>query len=791
MSENNQKIKELEERMRLLIQEQNKFVKELRELRDEVKKLTLEEEISPAKEIVVTKKVETQDFSPPAQEELFVPSVPNPHSKLEDTKSQFDYEKFIGENLVSKLGILITIIGVIIGAKYSIDNELISPQTRIVLGYLTSVGLLAFGIKLKEKYESYSAVLVSGAIAIMYFITYAAHSYYDIFPQLVAFLLMVLFTIFTVIAAISYDKQIIAHIGLVGAYAVPFFLSNGSGDMLTFFSYITIINVGILAIAYKKYWKKLYYAAFAQTWLIYLAWLFFDARLSEYFGVAFTFATIFFILFYLTFLAYKVSKKEKFDKSTVIILLLNSFIYFGAGYYMLAEQGNWGDYLGLFTVANALVHFCVGSFIKQQDLYDKNLFYLIVGLVLVFITIAIPVQLDGNWVTLLWAGEAALLFWIGRTKEVPFYEKASYVLMFLGFSSICQDWESGYYLSYIRDVESSVLPIFNVQFLSSVLFIAAFAFINKINQEKTENIPFKQDSFSGKAVNIALFAILIFSIYRAFHVEISAYFNHLFESTKIEIKADDSDRLRYSHNYDLRSLKDVWLLNYTIAFFIALTFFNLKKLKSDTLGYVNLILNGLAVLAFLTIGIYELSDLHNSYFNGEKTDLFEKSLSHIIIRYFSFALIGGLFFVTYQYIKERFPTKLAWIIFDLTLHISILTVISSEFLNWLETAGASNADTLTITIVWGVYALILIALGIWKKKPHLRIGAFILFGITLIKLFFYDIAHLDTISKTVVLVSLGLLLLVISFLYNKYKHLIFEEDKDDLIKTQKDTDSID
>ena len=780
MSENSQKVKDLQDRMGLLIRKQNKFIVELRELRDEVKQLKAEDSplTQPEKVITKSKSAQTQDFDTHLKrEEVYVPDAPKEESKVKVPEINFDFEKFIGENLVSKLGILITIIGVVIGAKYSIDNDLISPLTRIILGYVMGIGLMGFGIKLKEKYENYSAVLVSGAIAIMYFITFAAYSFYNIFPQFVAFLLMLMFTIFTVIAAISYNKQIIAHIGLVGAYAVPFFLSSGSGDMLTFFSYITIINVGILAIAYKKHWKKLYYAAFAQTWLIYLAWLFMDARMSEHFGLAFAFATVFYILFYLTFLAYKVAKKEKFDKATVVIILLNSFIYFAVGFYLLEDHTVWQDYLGIFTLANALVHFAVGFFIKKQDLYDKNLFYLIVGLVLVFITIAIPIQLDGNWVTLLWAGEAALLFWIGRTKNVLFYEKASYVLMLISFLSMLQDWESGYYSSYIRDVESSLLPIFNVQFLSSVLFIAAFAFINKVNQDKTYKTAFPQDNFYGKLVNIGLAGILIVSIYFAFHREISAYFSHLYEAAKIGTKVDDSDRIRYAYNYDLMSLKNIWLLNYTIAFLMTLSFINLKKLKNDSLGYVNLILNGLIVVSFLSYGIYELSGLHNSYFNPQESDLFSKSIGFIAIRYLSFALIAGLFYASYRYIKERFPAKLNHIIFELIMHITILTILTTEFLNWLETAGASNADTLTITIVWGVYALMLIALGIWKKKQHLRIGAFILFGITLVKLFFYDIVHLDTISKTVVLVSLGILLLVISFLYNKYKHLIEEEDK--------------
>jgi len=70
----------------------------------------------------------------------------------------------------------------------------------------------------------------------------------------------------------------------------------------------------------------------------------------------------------------------------------------------------------------------------------------------------------------------------------------------------------------------------------------------------------------------------------------------------------------------------------------------------------------------------------------------------------------------------------------------------------------------------------LISLGIWQSKKYLRIGAIVLFGATLLKLFFYDISHLGTLSKTIIFLVLGILLLIISFLYNKYKHLIFDEE---------------
>ncbi|MDZ7612729.1 MAG: DUF2339 domain-containing protein [Flavobacteriaceae bacterium] len=170
-----------------------------------------------------------------------------------------DWEKFIGENLINKIGIAITILGVGIGAKYTIEHDLISPLTRVILGYLLGLSLLGFGIRLKEKYEHFSAVFVSGAMAILYFMTFAGYSFYQLFPQIPAFVIMALFTVFTVLAALRYDQQVIALIGLVGAYAVPFLLSDNAGNISVLFSYVAIINIGILVIAFKKYWKLLFF----------------------------------------------------------------------------------------------------------------------------------------------------------------------------------------------------------------------------------------------------------------------------------------------------------------------------------------------------------------------------------------------------------------------------------------------------------------------------------------------------------------------------------------------------
>jgi len=683
-------------------------------------------------------------------------------------KLDIKLEKFIGENILSKIGIVILIIGVAIGTKYSIEHDLISPLTRVILGYLVGLALLGLGMKLKKAYKNFSAVLVSGSMTILYFMTYAAYSFYQLFPQILAFALMVVFTVFAVIAALNYKNQLIAHIGLVGAYAVPFLLSENSENISVLFSYMTIINLGILVIALKKYWKQLYFSSFSISWLIFISWYVSNFNLEEHFGIALIFSLVFFVIFYTTFIAFKLLKSEKFELVDILLLLANSFIFYGVGYSVLSSHELGNEFLGIFTLCNAVLHFMVSVIIYRQKLADKNLFYLVSGLVLVFVTMAIPVQLDGNWVTLLWVGEAALLFWIGRTKANPVYEYISYPLMVLAIFSICHDWLEAYNYQYFKNISTSFTPLFNIHFLTSLLFVGSFGFIYWLDKNKQFKSPLKEQWLNIMSFMIP--AVIIGSLYAALRLELENYWYNLYNASKLNL-----GEYEVIYNYDLLHFKIVWVLNYSLLFLSVLTLINIYKLRDRSLGLINLCLNAVVIIVFLTHGLYVLSELRESYLLESMSEYYEISVFHIWIRYISFAFLALTLFTSSKYIRQTFMDVDLSLVFDLLVQISILWVASSELINLMDLAGYSETYKLGLSILWGVYSLLLISYGIWQNKKHFRIGAIALFSVTLIKLFFYDISHLNTISKTIVFVSLGILLLIISFLYNKFKHKITDD----------------
>lgn len=815
MSQQDEQIAQLLLKLEQLLKQQDVFAQQINLLKDEINELkqtAKPQEITP----VETPEVIPTPETVPTQETATTPEAIKPEPPVIETppqaippekiivrpqpqkavpKSKGNLEKFIGENLISKIGILITIIGLAIGVKYSIENDLISPLTRVILGYLSGIALLVVGSRLKKKYEGYSAVLVSGALAVLYFMTFAAYDFYQLMPQTLAFVMMVLFTAFGVVAAINYNRQVIAFIGLVGAYAIPFLLSDGSGKVLVLFSYIAIINGGIAVISFIRNWKPLYYTAFAVTWLIFFSWYAFNYEDTLHFGLAFVFLTVFFIIFYITLLAYKLLKNEKLHAGDVILVLINAFIFYGIGYALLAYHNETTEKLvGLFTLANALVHFVVSVVVYRKKMAHKNLFYLIVILVLTFVTIAFPVQLDGSWVTLLWTAEAALLFWLGRTKKIPVYEKLAYPLLILASFSLLIDWYKGYEFGMLTPVEDFLTPLFNIYFLTSLLFAGALGFINYLHHTKKDTSPFVPGKFFYETVSFSLAGLFLISFYWAFRLEIYNYFNELFIASKVQLEGsqnvtptyeyDDISGIKYQvmsdrkYNYDFVRFRRVWILNYSLLFMGLLAWFNLAKLKNRLFGFVVLGLSVFTLFIFLTQGLYVLGELRESYVDQTLGDYYNIGFYNVAIRYISFVLVALLLYNCYKLLQSDFMNWKFAAGFDIVLYGTILWIASSELISWMDIAESTQSYKLGLSILWGVYALLLIALGIWKKKKHLRFGAIILFGITLIKLFFYDISHLNTISKTIVFVALGVLLLIISFLYNKYKHIIADETEE-------------
>jgi uncharacterized membrane protein len=91
--------------------------------------------------------------------------------------------------------------------------------------------------------------------------------------------------------------------------------------------------------------------------------------------------------------------------------------------------------------------------------------------------------------------------------------------------------------------------------------------------------------------------------------------------------------------------------------------------------------------------------------------------------------------------------------------------------NW-SGANLSSVETVSVSILWALYAVLLVALGVAFRFAPNRVLGLGLIGLVVLKLYAYDVWQVARIYRILAFVGLGLLLLATSYLYSRYRPAI-------------------
>lgn len=666
-----------------------------------------------------------------------------------------DLEKFIGENLINKIGIGILVLGIGFFVKYAIDKHWINEIGRVFIGIISGGVLLAIAHKLRKSFIAFSSVLVGGGIAVLYFTIAITFHEYHLLSQTAAFIIMVIITAFAILLSISYNRVELAVVAILGGFATPFIVSTGEGNYIVLFTYILLLNVGMLVLAYFKKWNILNIVSYVFTIILYGSWLFMkvaDVENAPYTG-AFVFGTLFYFVFFVMNIINNVKEKRKFNALEISILISNTFLYYSAGMFILSHIAN-GELKGLFTCLIAVFNFIFTYSLYKNKKVDKNLLFLLIGLVLTFLSLAAPVQLEGNYITLFWSFETILLLWLSQKSGIKIIKIGSVIVMILMFISLVMDWRQIY---IIYDAASTLNIIFNKGFIASSVAVASiFGVIFLLKKDASHDIFPGFNIISYK--NILSFAVTIF----------------LYVSILLEL------------NYQLVQYVDFSpARNVIIGFynFIFITGLLLYAIKKDITNLVTgtFMLGIIGVLAYLVFYHNEVIKIRNDY-------LLNDAIWSFLFHYLDVIMIMIILLLCLKSVQKQFKlnsipgkTFLWFAVF------AVVFIVSAELDHIVLLIGhqpeISMAHILKqnhkigFPILWGVCSFTLMIVGMKLKMRDLRIISLSLFLITLLKLFIFDIRNISEGGKIAAFISLGIILLIVSFMYQKLKYLILEPEK--------------
>jgi len=109
-----------------------------------------------------------------------------------------------------------------------------------------------------------------------------------------------------------------------------------------------------------------------------------------------------------------------------------------------------------------------------------------------------------------------------------------------------------------------------------------------------------------------------------------------------------------------------------------------------------------------------------------------------------------------------------WSAGGLVLYALSLTIVELvEVVKPGTLASTFQSGHTAVSASWGMLGLLLLYLGLLRRRRPLQLGGFALFGVALGKLFFYDLAQLSSITRALSFLAVGAGLLVAGFFYQR------------------------
>ncbi len=214
--------------------------------------------------------------SPPATVSAVPPPAPTPprsSTPTFPTQEEGGLERWLGVRGAAAAGAIILAIAGAYFFEYSIEHGLIGPAARVALGVLVGLGCLGLSEWKREEYAALTSWLAGAGIAILYTASWASHAIYDLVPSWGAGLLMIAVTAACAAISSRRDSLPTAVLGLMGGFITPLALSTGEDRPVPLFSYLLLLDVGLLWLSYRRRWPSLAWLSLIGTAVYQLGWL--------------------------------------------------------------------------------------------------------------------------------------------------------------------------------------------------------------------------------------------------------------------------------------------------------------------------------------------------------------------------------------------------------------------------------------------------------------------------------------------------------------------------------------
>lgn len=414
-------------------------------------------------------------------------------------ESSFD---FIKQNVLTIIGIFTLVLGIGYFVKYAIDKNWIGENARMSIGFLAGFSIIIIAHFIRKSYSTFSSIIMGGGIAVLYFTTTIAFREYHLFTQNMAFAITCAITLLSIFLSYRYNSETLIIFSLFGGFLAPLMISTGQSNYIFLFTYLSLLNIGMLITVYLKNWKSVGWIAFIFTAIYLYFWTIQKTDLAS---------IIFYIITYIIFYAFALQnyfKTNLLSKLDILMLVLINFSSIIGLVYIFSILRY--EPLSIFPLSFALINIFFAFREYQDKKFERN-YSVFAGIGISLLTLAVALQFKTHLITSVWAIEASLLLYIWKKTSHSIFKVFFYLLFPLVILSQIMTWTE-----YINS-EKHLFIILNPVFLTSLVVIASCFFnlilLKKESKEKSET-EFFENVFKVLCFGVIYLSILFELIYQ-------------------------------------------------------------------------------------------------------------------------------------------------------------------------------------------------------------------------------------------------------------------------------------
>ncbi len=636
-------------------------------------------------------------------------------------------EELVGKRWMTWVGAVVLFFAAAFFVKYAFDRgwlRFFGPTARVSFGILAGCACLAVGDRfMRGRMQVLGEGLAGLGLAILYASLFAATSFYELIPQPVGFLAMALVTAAGMTLCVLRGAVSIAFLAVLGGFLTPVLLSTGEDARDALFAYVILLDLGVLGVALSRKWRSLDVLAFVGTAILYAGWFhefYADAAMVP----ALVWLAAFFAVFLLLPFVHHLRRGTPITIERFALALANAGLAFTAAYAILADENR--HVLGFVALGMAACYLVLGAQARRRISADARSVFGFIALTVFFLTLAVPLHLKLQGITLAWSLEAPLLLYLGyRYSYRPVRIAATVVLALVTVRLFSVQWplHGGLFV-----------PVLNRHFAGALMVPLAAglcAFIHA--RHRSDATPVDLLMKTGAAIGAGVLTVILA------HAELAEWCRYT------------------SRPYVARALAPaIWTVGAACFFAAGI---RARSLASRVTGAVlTAIALLLAAYAYGRSGPDDYVLFVNFRFLGAV-------LPVLAVFAFGYTLsrCGDM--------CEEWERRLA-IADYVAAGVLLLILLSAEAYSFCdatvtEAQRAGWTALMSLSVVWAVYAAATLAVGFWKRVLPLRIAALALFGAAAIKVVLVDMAVVQQVYRIISFFVLGALMIGGAYLYHR------------------------